>query len=120
MFDDADAAIAKVQDDMRRARRRAERMGDLQRATTAARGTAISRGRELAVQVDHSGWLTELRLTDAAMRRGPAGVARLILDTARLARRDLEQKLLAAASDILGEDDPALDGLRAQLEGTDR
>jgi hypothetical protein len=54
------------------------------------------------------------------MRRGPAGVARLILDTARLARRDLEQSLLAAASTILGEDDPALDGLRAQLEAADR
>jgi len=114
MFDDADEAIARVEDDVRRAQRRAERMSQLQQSTRAARG--VGRGREVVVEVDRSGELVDLRIADAALSRGGVGVARLVLDATRLARRDLRRNLLAAASEILGDDDPVLDELRVQLE----
>jgi len=110
MFDDADEAIARVEDDVRRAQQRAARMSQLQSATAAARG--VGRHRE----VDHTGELTALRIADAALSRGGAGVARLVLDTVRDARADLRRNLLTAAAEVLGDDDPVLDGLRAQLE----
>lgn len=114
MFDDADEAIARVEQDVRRAQRRAQQMGRLQQVTAATRGMA--RRTEVTVEVDHTGRLTELRIADSALSRGGAGVARLILETVRLARRDLQRNLLTEASDLLGEDDPVLAVLRAQLE----
>ncbi len=114
MFDDAEAAIARVEQDVRRAQQRAERMTRLQQVTAAARG--VVRRTEVAVEVDHTGQLTDLRIADSALNRGGSGVARLVLETVRLARRDLQRNLLVAAADVLGDDDPVLDGLRAQLE----
>ncbi|QAY59804.1 hypothetical protein ET475_07240 [Microbacterium protaetiae] len=114
MFTDADEAIARVEDDVRRAQGRAQRMSRLQEAAAAARG--VGRGREVVVQVDQTGELVDLRIADAALSRGGAGVARLVLESMRMARTDLRRNLLAAASEILGDDDPVLGGLRAQLE----
>lgn len=114
MFDDADEAIARVEEDVRRAQQRAARMSQLQRATAAARG--VGRHREVVVEVDHTGEITGLQIADAALRRGGAGVSRLVLETMRVARTDLRRNLLTAATEVLGDDDPVLDGLRAQLE----
>ncbi|MFF2053468.1 hypothetical protein ACFVU2_17840 [Leifsonia sp. NPDC058194] len=113
MFDDADAAIARVEADIRLAQERAERLPSLVSAAAAIRGTATSRRRDLAVEVDQSGGLVDLRITDAALDLGSARLSSELLALIAEAKADAQRQILAAATELLGEDDPAVATLRA-------
>ncbi|MFJ3394060.1 YbaB/EbfC family nucleoid-associated protein [Leifsonia aquatica] len=116
MFDDADAAIAKITEDVRRAQERAERLPLLQATTEAARGSAISAQRDIAVTVDQTGQVTELRIDDRALDRGGSRLAADIVQLLARARDDVRVKLLTAAADVLGKDDPIVDSFRERVE----
>lgn len=113
MFEDADAAIARVEDDIRRAQERAERLPSLVTAAAAIRGTATSRRRDLAVEVDQSGAIVDLRISDAALDLGGSRLSAEIIALTAEARADAQRKVLEAATELLGEDDPAVATLRA-------
>ncbi len=115
MFGDADAAIARDEEDVRRVQRRAERLPPLREAVAAARGTAVSRERDLGVTVDPSGRIVALTIEDSALSRGGA---RLAADLVRLlgqARRDLQRQLLGSAVETLGVDDPLVETYRSSI-----
>lgn len=113
MFPDADAAIARVEDDIRRAQERAERLPSLVAAAAAVRGTATSRRRDLAVEVDQSGAIVDLRISDAALDLGGSRLSAEIVALTAEARADAQRQVLEAATELLGEDDPAVATLRA-------
>lgn len=113
MFEDADAAIARVEEDVRRAQERAERLPSLVAAAAAIRGTATSRRRDLTVEVDQSGSVVDLRITDAALDLGSARLSSELLALIAEAKADTQRQILAAATELLGEDDPAVATLRA-------
>lgn len=119
MFEDADAAIARVEEDVRRAQERAERLPSLVAAAAAVRGTATSRRRDLTVEVDQSGGVVDLRITDAALDLGSSRLSSELLALIGQAKADAQRQLLAAATELLGEDDPAVATLRATTAATE-
>lgn len=117
MFDDPDEAIARVQEDIQRAQERAARMPQLREATEAVRGYAISRHRDIEVEMDHTGQVTALRIANQALTRGGTKVAADIMDLLTVARHNVQAQMLEAASGVLGADDPMLDMLRPPETG---
>lgn len=113
---DADAAIAKVQDDVRRAQARAARFGELREAIAAVRGRAVSRARDVAVEVDSAGGVTDLRISDAALDRGGSRLSAEIVGLISMAGRDARRSTADVAGGILGDDDPTVAALRTALE----
>lgn len=113
---DADEAIARVQDDVRRAQARAVRFGELREAIAAVRGRAVSRARDVAVEVDSTGGVIDLQISDAALDRGGSRLAAEIMGLIAMAGRDARRSTADVAGGILGEDDPTVASLRTQLE----
>lgn len=119
MYGDADAAIARVEEDVRRAQQRAEKLPLLREAVDAARGTAVSRERDLGVTVNLSGRIVALTIDDSALARGGT---RLAADLVRLlgqAHQDLQRQVLGSAIEALGDDDPIVDTYRSSIETTE-
>lgn len=115
-FYDPDAALARVQHDIAAAQERATKAVEVQGAIAAVRGTGRSPRGEVTVDVDASGMLRDLRLTEEALRRRPDELAALILDAARTAQRDAGARALAVAEDAWGADDVAVAHLRTEVE----
>lgn len=115
-FYDPDAALARVQADVAAAQERAARAVEVQAQIAAVRGTGRSARGEVTVDVDASGMLRDLHLTDDALRRRPDELATLILDAARTAQRDAGARAVAVAADAWGEADPAVEHLRAEVQ----
>jgi hypothetical protein len=116
---DADEAIARVQDDVRRAEARAVRFGELREAVAAVRGRAVSRARDVAVEVDSTGAVTDLQISDQALHRGGIGLSAEIVALIAAAGRDARRSTADVAGGILGDDDPTVASLRAQLQEDD-
>ena len=120
MFENADEALARVQDDIRRAQWRAERMPDLHAATARARGFAASDTEDLRVEIDHTGAVTSLHIDDAALSRGGSALAAELVQLMGQARTDLQRTLLDSAIELLGDDDPIVityrDTLQAEID----
>ncbi len=112
----ADEAIARVEDDVRRAQQRAERYPALQASIDAVRGSAVSIRRDLSVEVDAGGVLRDLRIADAALDRGGERVASEILDLVAKATRTARAKTLEATTEIMGADDPIVTTIAQQLD----
>ncbi len=120
MFENADEALARVQDDIRRAQWRAERMPDLHAATARARGFAASDTEDLRVEIDHTGAVTSLHIDDAALSRGGTALAAELVQLMGQARTELQRTLLDSAIELLGDDDPIVityrDTLQAEID----
>jgi DNA-binding protein YbaB len=103
---DPDEALAQVEADVRRSDARAAQMPAFEAAIAQVRGKASSKNRDIIVQVDSAGRVVELRLTDHALSRGAQRLSYELMATIRDAEADVQQKTLAAVSDLLGADDP--------------
>jgi hypothetical protein len=66
VFDDPDAAIARVEDQIRAAQERAERAGQVRQRLDGLRGQARSRRGEVTALADVSGRLLDLSITAEA------------------------------------------------------
>ncbi|MBZ4488095.1 YbaB/EbfC family nucleoid-associated protein [Microbacterium sp. cx-55] len=116
VFEDADAAILRVEEDVRRAQQRAERYPALQAGIDEVRARAVSLRRDIAVEVDASGVLRNLEISDAALDRGGRQVSREVMALLSAAHRDARAKTLALTAEIMGEDDPIVKAVAADLE----
>ena len=87
----------------------------MQAEITALRATARSRGGDITATSDASGALTALTLTDDAMERHPADLARAILETAAAARESAGRKAVELAEEALGPDSSGVAMLRAEV-----
>ncbi|PTT20562.1 hypothetical protein DBR36_05635 [Microbacterium sp. HMWF026] len=112
----ADEAIARVEDDVRRAQQRAERYPALQASIDAVRGSAVSIRRDLSVEVDAGGVLRDLRIADAALYCCKQQAASEILELVAKATRTARAKTLEATTEIMGADDPIVATIAQQLE----
>jgi hypothetical protein len=68
------------------------------------RASVESRDGEAVVTVDSSGGLTELRLTERAMRLPSDQLASIILDTSRRAQAKMAQQMVDVVSSLYGSD----------------
>lgn len=82
-------------------------------ALANARGKASSPSRDILVQVDSTGRVVDLRLTEAALARGAKRLTHELLATIRSAEEDARTSTLRAVGDLLGDDDPIVEQLRA-------
>lgn len=116
VFGDADAAIARVEEDVRRAQQRAERYPALQAAIDDVRARAVSSRRDVAVEVDAGGILRSLEISDAALTRSGRQVSEEVMALIAAASRDARAETLALTTEIMGEDDPIVKAVAADLE----
>jgi len=113
---DADGTIAQVEEDVRLNDERAARMPAFEAEMAALRGVATSRSRDIKVEVDASGRITGLELTEQAMAGGARRLAREILATATAAEIQAKQQAVRSVGQLLGDDDPITVQLRTDAE----
>ena len=82
----------------------------------AIRGVATSRARDVKVEVDASGRLIGLELTEQALAGGARRLAREVLATAAAAEVAAKQQAVRSVGQLLGEDDPITVQLRTEAE----
>lgn len=116
MYETPEDALARIEDDVRRAEERAARLPELQAAMESVRGRAISIRRDIAVEVDSGGQLHALDISDAALELGGRRVSQEVLMLVRKATQDVRAQTLALSVEILGEDDPIVKLAAADLE----
>ncbi|WP_158609705.1 YbaB/EbfC family nucleoid-associated protein [Cellulomonas triticagri] len=114
-FDDPDAALQRVQDDIRAAQQRAEQAADFKDTVDAIRGRARSPRGEVTVEVDTAGQLVDLRLADDATEIVARDLSAMILTTVRAAATDAARQALAATAQAFGEQSPVTAQMRAEL-----
>ena len=90
----------------RRAQEQAELSTELSRRMREAGASAGSPGGEVHLSVDHTGGLSDLRLTDRAMYLGADELAALILDASRRAQARMAEQMAEAARSLYGSDSP--------------
>jgi DNA-binding protein YbaB len=112
---DADAAIARVEQQIAAAQEQAERGRRFQEDVAAVRGSATSPRREVRVTVDASGRLLDVQLADAAAELALTDLSRLIVEAARAAQRDAGEQAVRVAADLFGEEAGATARLRAEI-----
>lgn len=113
---DADAAIARVEDQIAQAQARAVQARQLRADIDAVRGVAASARREVTVTVDASGRLANVELADAALDLAPRDLGRMIVETANKAQRAAGDKALALTAEVFGQNSSVVDHLRAELD----
>lgn len=112
-LDDADDAL-RLNDAWGAASRDAlARVERVQAAVEAVRVEMWSPGREVRVTVDATGLLTDVHLSERALRASALSLGSIIVRTAAAARAEAGRRVEAAASDTLGaDDDPLLRSVR--------
>jgi DNA-binding protein YbaB len=116
VFHDPDEALAKVQRDILSAQERAARATEVRSRIDAVRGVGRSPRGEVVVEVDSSGMLRDVTLTDAAMDLRSKDLADLIVDAARVAQRDAGRQTVALAEDAFGQASPMVEHLRSEVQ----
>jgi hypothetical protein len=117
VFDDPDAAIARVEDQIRAAQERAERAGQVRQRLDGLRGQARSRRGEVTALADVSGRLLDLSISEEGMRLGSRDLARVVVETARAASRDAGRQALSITAEAFGDESPVTEHLRGELIG---
>jgi DNA-binding protein YbaB len=113
---DPDAAIARVNAQIKEAQERAVRASAMRQQVESVRGQAASTRREVTVTVDVSGRLVDLDIAEAGMELAPRDLARLVVTTVEQARRNAGDQSIALAAEVFGEDSIVVDRLRAEVE----
>jgi hypothetical protein len=116
VYHNADQAIARIEDDVRRAQKRMERLPLLQEAAASVRGSAVTQQRDIAVTVDNTGEVVSLQIEDRALSRGAARISADLIRLLKQARHDVQVQMVAAAIEVLGDDDPIVDSYRHMVE----
>lgn len=115
-FHDPDAALAKIQRDIRAAQDRAVRAEQVKAEIDAVRGRGRSPRGEVVVEVDASGQLRDVVLTEAAMALRHDELSRYLLEAARAAQREAGGRAVAVMGEAFGDDSPLTEHLRAEVE----
>lgn len=120
---EAEAAIARIEQQVveaqlraEQAQLRAEQAQQVQADIDAVRATATAPRREVAVTVDATGRLTDIRLADAAYDVRPDALERLIVETAGAAQRLAGEQALEISRAAFGADSAIVDRLAGEIE----
>lgn len=124
VFNNPEESLARIQEDIARAEARAKALPLMQEQIAQVRGRAQSRQRDISVEVDASGQVSGLDISDDALSRGGRAVSREVLDLVKTATIRVREQSLAITTELLGADDPIVkltaDQLAADIEGTDQ
>lgn len=110
-----DGAEERVAAELVDARRHAQELAALRDDMDAVRGAARSPGGDVGVEVDARGRLVRLRLTDGACALRPAGLARLVEDTARAAAAAADRSAVALVEERFGQGSAIAAAVREDL-----
>jgi DNA-binding protein YbaB len=113
---DADAVIARVEQQMAAAQEQAQRAQAFQDQVKAVRGTARSPRGHVEVTVDASGRLAAIDLADAAFDLSARELGALIVQTSDAAQRAAGAQALELAGEAFGKESSVVDRLRAELD----
>jgi DNA-binding protein YbaB len=111
---DPDAAIARVEQQVREATERAQRARQLAAQMQSLVGRASSRNGEVTAAVTSSGALTEFSLSERAMDLDARSLERLVLATVNAAQRKVGEQAVALTADAFGEDSPVTARMREE------
>ncbi|WP_433675740.1 hypothetical protein [Microbacterium gorillae] len=124
VFNNPEESLARIQEDVARAEARAKALPLMQEQIAQVRGRAQSRQRDISVEVDASGQVSGLDISDDALSRGGRAVSREVLDLIKTATIRVREQSLAITTELLGADDPIVkltaDQLAADIESTDQ
>lgn len=114
-YDDPDAALERIQADIRGAQERAAQAARFKESVDQLRGRARSPRGEVTVEVDTGGQLVDLRLSDDATDVVARDLSAMILETVRAATRDAAQQAMAVTAEMFGEESPVTAQMRTEL-----
>nr|WP_246300563.1 YbaB/EbfC family nucleoid-associated protein [Actinopolyspora biskrensis] len=104
----------QIEDKMQQAER-------IKEAATAVRAESSNKDGSVRVTVDQNGNMSDLELTDGALRRRPDELSSEIMSTARSARTQLSERMREAMEPVLGSDtetlESVLSGVRDRFPG---
>lgn len=115
MLEGAEETLERIRSDIERAEARAAALPLLQETVGQIRERAISRQRDIAVDVDANGQLAGLDITDAALARGGRAIAADVLQLISKATLLVRERALEVTVELLGEEDPITKMTAAQL-----
>lgn len=115
MLEGAKETLERIRSDIERAEARAAALPLLQETVGQIRERAISRQRDIAVDVDANGQLAGLDITDAALARGGRAIAADVLQLISKATLLVRERALEVTVELLGEEDPITKMTAAQL-----
>ncbi len=116
LWSDPDAALARVEDQVRMAEQRAVTARALEASMKTLVGRAVSPGREVTAAVSAGGLLTELVLTERALEWDEKALARAVKDTVNAAHRKLGEQAVELTIEAFGEDSPVTARMRAEAD----
>lgn len=97
-MESAEEAVRRIGDD---ARKRLERYQELRQDIAAMSATACSEDRTVTVTVVPGGAVTDIVLTEQAMRHGPTRLARLLMRTIGEANAEVARRMAERVKDIV-------------------
>ncbi|MDY6214737.1 MAG: YbaB/EbfC family nucleoid-associated protein [Schaalia hyovaginalis] len=112
------AQIRRIEEQVAHANQRADLMKSFQQRVEELRGTATSQRREVSVQVDSGGRLTDVEFTAGFAKLSTQEMADVFLRTLAAARKDAAATARILAIDTFGEDSPVTEQLLAAYERT--
>ncbi|MBZ4487197.1 hypothetical protein LQ938_00060 [Microbacterium sp. cx-55] len=113
VYADPDEVLARVEADARRSEERAAKMPAFEAALAQVRGEAVSPRRDIRLEVDSTGRVTALRISEPALGRGAQRLSHEILGLIRAAEADSRRATLESVEQLLGPDDPITRQLRS-------
>lgn len=113
---EAEAAIARIEQQVADAQDRAAQAEQVQADIDAVRASATSPRREVTVTVDATGRLAGIRLADAAYDLRTDALEKLIVETANRAQRVAGEQALEISRAAFGADSPIVDHLASELD----
>lgn len=123
-FSNPEESLARIQEDVARAEARAKALPLMQEQIAQVRGRAQSRQRDITVEVDSSGQVAALEISDDALGRGGRALSREVVELIRTATIRVREQSLAITAELLGADDPIVkltaDQLSADTEDAGR
>ncbi len=113
---EAEAAIARIEQQVAEAQVRATQAQQVQADIDAVRASATSPRREVTVTVDAAGRLAGIRLADAAYELRPDALEQLIVETAGRAQVLAGEQALEITRVAFGADSPIVGHLAGELD----
>jgi len=115
VYGSPEETLGRIEEDTRRAQERGEKLPVLQAAIREVRAKAVARTRDISVEVDAAGVIRDLDIADAALERGGRRVSAEVMDLIAKATKDARMRTLEVTTQIMGESDPIVGVVAAEL-----
>jgi len=115
VYGSPEETLARIEEDTRRAQERGEKLPVLQAAIADVRAKAEARTRDISVEVDAAGVVRDLEIADSALDRGGRRVSAEVMELIAKATKNARVRTLDVTTEIMGESDPIVGVVAAEL-----